>query len=104
MRGAYVDDDSLSMYDMSSRSSSMNGGTMGDHKRDLRIPYESSDDSGDDDFHDAFDEAVAKASLKDMIKTEQMTTTSSTFNIIGISEERMTLPHMRPPNQKLSII
>jgi hypothetical protein len=52
----------------------MNGSTLGDGKKDLRIPYESSDDSGDDDFHDAFDEAVAKASMKDMIKTEQMTT------------------------------
>ena len=105
MRGAYVDESILSMYDMSSRTSSMNGGmTPGEERKGLRIPYESSDDSGDEDFHDAFDETVAKDSMKDIIKTEQMTTTSSVFNIVDLKEERSTLPHMRPPNQKISFI
>jgi len=105
MRGAYVDDGILSMYDMGSRTSSMNGGTTpGEDIKGLRIPYESSDDSGNDDFHDAFDEAVAKSSMKDIIKTEQMTTTSAVFNIVDLQMERSTLPHMRPPNQKISFI
>ena len=52
-----TDDDS--QYDISSRTSSMNGTMMlsGNGRRDLKIPYESSD-SDNEDFHDAFDDGI----------------------------------------------
>jgi hypothetical protein len=55
MRGAYMDEDvNSSLYDTSSRTSSMNGGAMmmGEDK----IPYESSDSGDDDDFYDALED------------------------------------------------
>lgn len=101
--GGFMDEDCMSQSDYGSRTSSMNGAMMlaGGDRRDLRIPYESSDSDNEDSFHDAFDDSYKQIQV---LKTEQKMSTSKLFNIIGISEERMTLPHMRPPNQKISAI